>query len=69
MRPAEEDQTRSLLTMVWHAVDSEVAEEAGAWVEVLPSHHTIDSADLAIAATAISCGSRLPDGQPSVKIY
>jgi predicted nucleic acid-binding protein len=35
-------------------VDAEVAEEAGAlgrqW---LPSHHTIDSADLAIAATVI----------------
>ncbi|MHB1172087.1 MAG: PIN domain-containing protein [Lacisediminihabitans sp.] len=46
---------RSLLsTLVWHPVDAEVAEEAGAlgrrW---LPSHHTIDGADLAIAATAI----------------
>jgi predicted nucleic acid-binding protein len=37
-----------------------VAEEAGAlgrrW---LPSHHNIDGADLAIAATAIHRGSRL----------
>jgi hypothetical protein len=61
MRPAEEDATRSLLsTLVWHPVDAEVAEEAGAlgrqW---LPSHHTIDGADLAIAATAIRTASRL----------
>ena len=61
MQPAEEDGTRLLLsTLVWHPVDTEVAEEAGSlgrkW---LPSHHTIDSADLAIAATAIRTGSRL----------
>jgi predicted nucleic acid-binding protein len=61
MQPAEEDGTRLLLsTIVWHPVDTEVAEEAGAlgrkW---LPSHHSIDSADLAIAATAIRTGSRL----------
>jgi len=61
MRPAEEHGTRLLLsTLVWHPVDAEVAEEAGAlgrqW---LPSHHTIDSADLAIAATAIVNGSSL----------
>ena len=61
MRSAEEDGTRSLLsTLVWHPVDAEVAEEAGSlgrrW---LPSHHTVDSADLAIAATAIRTGSRL----------
>jgi hypothetical protein len=61
MRPAEEDGTRLLLsTLVWHPVDAEVAEEAGAlgrqW---LPSHHTIDSADLAIAATVILNGSSL----------
>jgi len=53
MRAGEEGATRSLLsTLIWHPVDSQVAEEAGAlgrrW---LPSHHTIDSADLAIAAT------------------
>jgi predicted nucleic acid-binding protein len=61
MRPAEENVTRSLLsTLVWHPVDAEVAEEAGAlgrqW---LPGHHTIDGADLAIAATAIHIDSRL----------
>ncbi len=61
MRPAEESGTRLLLsTLIWHPVDAGVAEEAGAlgrrW---LPSHHTIDGADLAIAATAIRNGSRL----------
>ena len=61
MRPAEEDDTRALLsTLVWHPVDAEIAEEAGAlgrqW---LPSHHTIDSADLAIAATAVRTDARL----------
>jgi predicted nucleic acid-binding protein len=61
MRPVEEDATRSLLsTLVWHPVDAAVAEDAGAlgrrW---LPSHHTIDSADLAIAATAIRTDSQL----------
>ncbi len=55
MRRAEEELTRSLLsTLIWHEVDAEVAEEAGAlgrrW---LASHPGIDSADLAIAATAI----------------
>lgn len=61
MRPTEEDDTRALLsTLVWHPVDSEIAEEAGAlgrrW---LPSHHTIDSADLAIAATVVRTDARL----------
>ena len=61
MRPAEQDGTRSLLsTLSWHPVDSDVAEEARAlgrkW---LPSHHPIDGADLAVAATAIRCGARL----------
>lgn len=55
MRPEEEGLTRSLLsTLVWHPVDGNVAELAGElgrrW---LPSHHTIDGADLAIAATAL----------------
>jgi predicted nucleic acid-binding protein len=61
MRPAEEGGTRALLvTLVWHPVDAEVAEEAGALGrQYLPGHHTIDSADLAIAATAIRTGSRL----------
>jgi predicted nucleic acid-binding protein len=54
MRPGEESSTRSLLSaLVWYPVDTEVAERAGALGrEWLPSHHTIDSADLAIAATA-----------------
>ncbi len=61
LRAIEEDATRLLLsTFVWHPVDTVVAEEAGAlgrqW---LPSHHTIDAADLAIAATAIQYGLRL----------
>jgi len=61
MRPAEEDATRLLLsTLAWHPVDADVAEDAGSlgrrW---LPTHHTIDSADLAIAATAIRTGSEL----------
>lgn len=61
MRPSEEEQTRSLLSaLVWHPVDDEVAEEAGAlgrrW---LPSHTAIDGADLAIAATALLTGLEL----------
>jgi predicted nucleic acid-binding protein len=61
MRPAEHDQTRALLaTLSWHPVDAEIAEIAGnlgrQW---LRSHHTIDSADLAIAATALQTGARL----------
>lgn len=53
MRPAEKDATESLLsTLLWHPVDAQVAETAGAlgrkW---LASHHSIDGADLAIAAT------------------
>jgi predicted nucleic acid-binding protein len=61
MRGGEEDETRLLLsTLVFHPVDAEVSEAAGAlgrqW---LPSHHTIDAADLAIAATAIRNGLEL----------
>lgn len=61
MRLAEEEGTRALLsTLVWHPVDAEVAEEAGnlgrRW---LASHGGIDSADLAIAATAVRTGARL----------
>ena len=61
MRPAEEDGTRALLsTLVWHPVDAEIAEQAGALGrEWLPSHRTIDSADLAIAATAARTNARL----------
>lgn len=61
MRADEEEATRALLaTLVWHPVDADVAEGAGAlgrrW---LASHHTIDSADLAIAATVMRTGTRL----------
>ncbi|MGH9115365.1 MAG: type II toxin-antitoxin system VapC family toxin [Acidimicrobiales bacterium] len=61
MRPAEEEETRTLLsTLICHPIDAEIAEQAGAlgrqW---LPSHHSIDGADLAIAATAIRTGTRL----------
>lgn len=61
MRSGEEGATRTLLaTLVWHPVDTDIAEEAGAlgrqW---LPSHHTIDSADLAIAATALRTDAAL----------
>ena len=61
MRPNEEPRTRVLFsTLVWHQVDAQVAERAGAlgrrW---LPSHHNIDSADLAIAATTEMTGLEL----------
>lgn len=61
MRPTEEADTRALLsTLVWHSVDAEIAKEAGTpgrrW---LPNHHTSDSADRAIAATAIRTEARL----------
>lgn len=61
MRPREEDATRSLLSaLTWHPVDADIAEDAGAlgrrW---LRSHHAIDGADLAIAATAIRVGTTL----------
>jgi len=61
MRESEEEPTRAMLsTLLWHPVDEAVAEEAGAlgrrW---LSSHHTMDGADLAIAATAIVNQARL----------
>lgn len=61
MRPSEAAATRLLLsTLRWHPVDDQIAEAAGALGrEWLPSHHTIDSADLAIAATAIHARARL----------
>ena len=63
MRPAEETRTRRLLDrLVWHPVDTEVAEQAGAlarrWRRWRPSHQGIDAADLAIAATAMVHGLR-----------
>lgn len=65
VRARDEAKTRSLLSaLVWHPVDEEVAEKAGClgrrW---LPSDHGIDSADLAIAATAIHGGWRLLTGK------
>lgn len=59
MREGEEKPTRALLSSFeWHPVDQEVAEKAGAlgrrW---LPSHSGIDSADLAVAATATLLGA------------
>jgi predicted nucleic acid-binding protein len=55
MRLIEDEATRALLsTLIWHSLDTEVAEKAGElgrqW---LPSHHNIDAADLAIAATTV----------------
>lgn len=56
MRPAEEDATRALLAVfTWHPFDETLAELAGELGrEWLPSHRGIDTADLAIAATAIA---------------
>ena len=61
MRAREESGTRALLSVVvWHPVDAVIAERAGElgrrW---LPSHQSTDSADLAIAATALLTGSVL----------
>ncbi|MBB2890131.1 type II toxin-antitoxin system VapC family toxin [Flexivirga oryzae] len=61
MRPAEEAATRALLDVfTWHPLDAEIAEIAGElgrqW---LPRNRGIDSADLAIAATAISLAAQL----------
>lgn len=56
MRAGEESATRGLLNaMIWHPVDELISELAGelgrAW---LPGNRGMDSADLAIAATALS---------------
>ncbi|MGH7911896.1 MAG: type II toxin-antitoxin system VapC family toxin [Candidatus Dormibacteraceae bacterium] len=61
LRAHEEEATSRLLqSLVWHPVDRSVAEEAGRlgrrW---LPDHRGIDSADLAIAATARLLEARL----------
>lgn len=55
MRAAEETRTRALLAVLhWRPLDAQVAELAGElgrrW---LPGNRGIDSADLAIAATAM----------------
>jgi predicted nucleic acid-binding protein len=61
MRPTQETTTRALLsTLTWHPVDAEIAEEAGALGRTwLPSHRSIDGADLVIAATARRTDARL----------
>lgn len=56
MRGGEERSTPALLSALeWRILDVEIAELAGElgrrW---LPSHHTIDGADLVVAATAIA---------------
>jgi len=56
MRPHEERATRALFSALqWQLVDEEIAEVAGElgrrW---LPSHRTIDGADLVIAATTLT---------------
>jgi len=61
MRRREEDITRDLLSIfTWHPVDAIISERAGelgrTW---LASHHAIDSADLAIAATVLVTQSHL----------
>jgi len=61
MRQSEEARTHELLaSLLWHAVDEEVAKEAGKLGRMwLPSHREVDAADLAIAATAILVGAHL----------
>lgn len=61
MRAHEEEETRALLdALEWHPLDERLAEIAGElgrrW---LPGNRGIDSADLAIAATAIALDARL----------
>ena len=61
MRVHERAATLGLLDVItWHALDRELAELAGdlgrRW---LPGNRGIDSADLAIAATAVSLDSDL----------
>ncbi len=61
MRAPEETATRALLAVfTWHPVDERVADVAGElgrrW---LPGNPGIDSADLAIAATAVLLDVRL----------
>lgn len=61
MRAREEDATRALLgAFTWHPLDERLAEIAGElgrrW---LPGNRGIDSADLAVAATAVALDARL----------
>lgn len=61
MRSREEEATRALFgAFVWHPVDERIAELAGQLGrEWLPGNHGIDSADLAIAATARALRAQL----------
>lgn len=61
MRRGEEATTAALLaTMLWHPVDGEAADRAGALGRrCLPGNRGIAAADLAIAATADLLGARL----------
>jgi hypothetical protein len=61
MRAQEESATRTLLSILtWLPVDAEIAERAGALGRTwLASHQSIDSSDLAIAATAMVSASNL----------
>lgn len=61
MRPHEEQPTRRLLdVLTWHPVSATISERAGVLGrEWLPSHQTIASADLAIAATALELHATL----------
>lgn len=61
MQPPEEGATRTLFgALVWHALDEGIAEISGRLGrEWLPGNRGIDSADLAIAATAIALEARL----------
>lgn len=61
MRAGEEEATRALLgVLTWHALDEQIAETAGQlgrrW---LPGNRGIDSADLAVAATAMLLNARV----------
>lgn len=61
MRAAEEATTRALLDVfTWHPFDAALAELAGELGrEWLPGNRGIDTADLAIAATAMALDARL----------
>ena len=61
MRRGEEESTRRLFgAFAWHPLDESIAELAGElgrrW---LPGNRGVDSAHLAIAATAMALGARL----------
>ncbi|WP_308798961.1 PIN domain-containing protein [Agromyces silvae] len=61
MRPREERVTLNLLGVItWHPIDDEIAEVAGElgrrW---LPGNRSIDAADLAIAATALTLDAEI----------